>query len=53
MVQRVVFFAADLDLASREGPRRGGETLVVCLGVDRPPKTSLVNVDPKRGEYLR
>jgi hypothetical protein len=22
----------------------------VCLGVDRPPKTSLVDVEPKRGE---
>jgi hypothetical protein len=25
----------------------------VCLGVGRPPKTSLVDVEPKRGEDLR
>jgi hypothetical protein len=25
----------------------------VCLGVGRPFKTSLVNVEPKRGENLR
>jgi hypothetical protein len=30
MAQRVFFFAADLDLASREGPRRGGE-IVGCV----------------------
>jgi hypothetical protein len=30
MVQRVFFLAADLDLASREGPRRGGE-IVGCV----------------------
>jgi hypothetical protein len=29
MAQGVVFFAADLDLASRKGPRRGGEILAV------------------------
>jgi hypothetical protein len=28
-VQSVVFFAADLDLASQEGPRQGGEILGV------------------------
>jgi hypothetical protein len=50
MAQRVFFFAADLDLASREGPRRRGE-IVGCVG--RPPKTPLVDVEPKRGEYLR
>jgi hypothetical protein len=25
----------------------------VCLGVSRPPKTSLFDVEPKRGENLR
>jgi hypothetical protein len=30
IAQRVFFFAADLDLASREGPRRGGE-IVGCV----------------------
>jgi hypothetical protein len=31
MAQRVVFFAADLDLASREGPCQGGEILGYVL----------------------
>jgi hypothetical protein len=48
ITQSVVFFAANLDLASREGPHRGGEILGVCLGVDRPPKTPLVDVEPKK-----
>jgi hypothetical protein len=30
MAQRVFFFAADLDLTFREGPRRGGE-IVGCV----------------------
>jgi hypothetical protein len=30
MAQRVFFFVADLDLTSREGPRRGGE-IVGCV----------------------
>jgi hypothetical protein len=25
----------------------------VCLSVDRPPKTPLVDIEPNRGEYLR
>jgi hypothetical protein len=25
----------------------------VCLGVGRPPNTPLVDIEPKRGEYLR
>jgi hypothetical protein len=33
-------------LSGRRDPR-------VCLGVDRPPKTPLVDVEPKRGEDLR
>jgi hypothetical protein len=33
-------------LSRRRHPR-------VCLGVSRPPKTPLVNVELKRGEYLR
>jgi hypothetical protein len=53
MAQRVFFFAADLDLASREGPRRGRRDPRVCLGVGRPPKTPLVDVEPKKGEDLR
>jgi hypothetical protein len=42
----------------RSGPRSrlprgtlsGRRDYRVCLGVDRPPKTSLVDVEPKRGE---
>jgi hypothetical protein len=52
MTQRVFFFVTDLDLAFREGPRQGGEILR-CLGVDRPPKTSLIDVEPKGCENLR
>jgi hypothetical protein len=48
VAQRVVFFTADLDLTSsgRKDPR-------VCLAIDRPPKTPLVNVEPNRGEDQR
>jgi hypothetical protein len=52
MAQRVVFFAADLDLAFREGPRWGGEILG-CLGVGRPSKVPLVDAELKRGEDSR
>jgi hypothetical protein len=41
----------DIDLDSREGPRRGVEILV-CIGVVKPPKTLLVNIELKRGEDL-
>jgi hypothetical protein len=45
MAQRIVFFTLDLDLASRSqetsSERRDPR---VCLGVIRPPKTSLVDV---------
>jgi hypothetical protein len=50
--QMVVFFAADLDLASREGPCRGGEILG-CLGIGRPFKVCLVDAGLKRGEDSR
>jgi hypothetical protein len=37
IVQRIVFFAANLDLAHREGPFRGGEILECVLGsIDQP-----------------
>jgi hypothetical protein len=52
MVQRVVFFAADLDLTFQERLRQGGE-IIGCLGVGRPPKMPLVDVEPKRGEDSR
>jgi hypothetical protein len=52
MAQKVVFFTADLDLASREGTRRK-EEILGCLGVGRPHKTPLVDTEPKRGEDLR
>jgi hypothetical protein len=54
MAQRVVFFAADLDLASQEGPRRREEILGCVLAyIDRPPKIPLIDVEPKKGEDLR
>jgi hypothetical protein len=51
MAQRVLFFAAYLDLVSCEGPPRGGE--IVGRGVGRSPKTFVVDVESKRGEDLR
>jgi hypothetical protein len=51
MTQKVIFFATDLD-----PPRwdlSGRRDYKVCLGVDRPPKTPLVDVEPKRGGDLR
>jgi hypothetical protein len=51
MAQKVVFFVADLGFVSHEGPYRGGEILGY-LGVDRSPKTVLVDVEPKRCEDL-
>jgi hypothetical protein len=48
----VVFFAADLDLASQEGPV-GEERSYVVSWRRKPPKASLVDVVPKRGEDLR
>jgi hypothetical protein len=33
--------------------RLSGGTPSVCFGIGRPSKTSLVDVEPKRGEYLR
>jgi hypothetical protein len=38
MAQRVFFFAADLDLASQEGPRRGGEILGCVLASAGHPR---------------
>jgi hypothetical protein len=38
MAQRVIFFVVDLDLASREGPRRGEEILGCVLGSEGHPK---------------
>jgi hypothetical protein len=38
MAHSVVFFAADLDLASREGPRWGGEILGCVLASARHRK---------------
>jgi hypothetical protein len=52
IAQSVVFFAADLDLTSREGPHQGGEILE-CFGVSSPLKTPLVDVEPKRDENSR
>jgi hypothetical protein len=36
----------------RETPSRRRDPMV-SLGVDRPPKTPLVDVEPKRGQYSR
>jgi hypothetical protein len=36
-----------------EGTPSGRRDPRVCLGVGRPPKTPLVDVEPKRGEDLR
>jgi hypothetical protein len=44
MSQRVVFFAAELDLASWVGPRRGRKDSRVYLEIDRPPKTPLIDI---------
>jgi hypothetical protein len=52
MAHKVVFFATDLDLASQEGPHRRGEILG-CLGIDKSPKTPLIDVEAKRGEDSR
>jgi hypothetical protein len=38
VAQRVVFFEADLDLASRKGPRRGGEILGCVLVLAGNPR---------------
>jgi hypothetical protein len=53
MAQSVVFFVANLDLSSREGPRLGGEILGCVLASAMPPKTPIVDVVLKRGEDLR
>jgi hypothetical protein len=36
-----------------EGTPSGRRDRRVCLGIDRPPKTPLVDVEPKRSEDLR
>jgi hypothetical protein len=38
MAQRVFLFIADLDLASREGPRQGGEILGYVLASTGHPR---------------
>jgi hypothetical protein len=35
------------------GTPSGRRDLRVCFGVDRPPKTPLIGIDPKKGEGLR
>jgi hypothetical protein len=51
--------AEGLFLHSRPRSRIPGGTSLgrrdhrVCLGVEKPPKTSLVNVEPKRGKNLK
>jgi hypothetical protein len=45
MTHMVVFFIADLDIASRERPRRERRDPRVCLCVCRPSKTPLVDVE--------
>jgi hypothetical protein len=52
-VAKCRLFASDLDLASPDGPHLGGEDPTVCLGVGRPPKMALVDVESKRGEDSR
>jgi hypothetical protein len=36
-----------------KGTPSGRRDCRVCLGIGRPPKTPLVDVEPKRGEDLR
>jgi hypothetical protein len=56
---RMVYDGADGLLRSRPRSRLSGGTPSgrrdrrVCLAVGRPPKTPLVDVEPKRGEDLR
>jgi hypothetical protein len=50
MAQRVVFFATNLDFASRKEPR---EILGCVFGVGGPSKMPLVDVELKRGEDSR
>jgi hypothetical protein len=45
MAQRIVFFAAETSSGRRDH--------MVCIGVGRPSKTSLVDVELKRAEDLR
>jgi hypothetical protein len=35
------------------GPPSGRRDPRLCLGIGRPPKTPLIDVEPKRGEDLR
>jgi hypothetical protein len=41
-----------LDLAPRRAPS-GRRDLRLCLGIGRPPKTPLIDIEPMRGEDLR